>query len=152
MLYQEAAEGPVLGSVPFHVYMQDLKLAVKCLPVKFTEDPKLEDQYSSMLKVWGGLEEWTSRNLKIQALLWPHSALTGEEAWGWPRPLSQARMKLGQAGSGGEVPWGPLPPKWKILLCCYVAIFEARPVPDLSTPFPVLGELSQPLHFFKFGK
>lgn len=41
MLCQEAAEGIVLGSVLFHVYMHDPKLAVKCLPVKFTEDPKL---------------------------------------------------------------------------------------------------------------
>lgn len=41
MLCQEAAEGIVVGSVPFHVYMHDPKLAVKCFPVKFTEDPKL---------------------------------------------------------------------------------------------------------------
>lgn len=33
-----------------------------------------------MLKVWGGLEEGASRNLMIQALIWPHVALIGEEA------------------------------------------------------------------------
>lgn len=59
-------------------------------------------------------------------------------------------MKLGQAGNGGEVLRGPLPPSREIFLCC-VAIVEARPVPDPCTPFPVLGELSQPLDFFNFG-
>lgn len=105
-----------------------------------------------MLKVWGGLEERASRNLMIQALVWPHTALTGEE----PMPRAGHRPNplrgWGQAGSGGKAPRGPLPPKWEIFLCCYVAMVEARPVPDPCTPFPVLGELSQPSHFFNFGK
>lgn len=80
VLYQEAAEGTVLGSVPCHVFMHDLKLAVKCLPVMFPEDPKLGRPVWLPAEGLGWAGGMGSRSLTIQTLLWPHIAPTGEEA------------------------------------------------------------------------
>lgn len=127
-----------MGSVPCHVFMHDLKLAVKCLPVTFPEDPKLGRPVWLPAEGLGRAGGMGSRNLTIQALLWPHVALNGEGAV----PGAGHRPCPGQDEAGGrlevedsQVPRGLLPPKGEIFVCCYVAIVEARPGQTPARPY-----------------
>lgn len=121
MLCQEAAEGAVLGSVPFHVFMHDLKVAVKCLPVKFTEGPKLGRPLGLHAEGLGwaggtGQQEPHDPGTRLASHS-PH--WRGAHAQGWAQATSSERLGAGWEWRRGSQ--GPSPSQvgdLSVLLCC----------------------------------